>query len=143
MNEWFMVRRKERAIYTHNRIQPFRSASEVPTQIVGTSGPSTKHCSWRSQRWSTQLELELRRNVGTSGSRNFRQSGLPTHNRARGLSPRALGLPAPGTPDSHRDIQQAKVRRRAGGKVSKRRDFRHQTSGLPTTKSPQTMSKCS
>ena len=31
MNEWFFVRREERAIYTQRQIQPFRSESEVPT----------------------------------------------------------------------------------------------------------------
>ena len=37
MNEWCSVRREERAIYTHSKIQPFRSGSEVPTQIAETS----------------------------------------------------------------------------------------------------------
>ena len=37
MNEWLTVRREERAIYTHSKIQPFRSGSEVPTQIAETS----------------------------------------------------------------------------------------------------------
>jgi len=59
MNKWYPVRREERAIYTHSEIKPFRSGSKVPTQIAGTSGPSVKHCSRHSQRWSTQLELEL------------------------------------------------------------------------------------
>ena len=73
MYEWLTVRRDERAIYTYSRIQPFRSASEVPTQIARTSGPSTKHCLWRSQRWSTQPEPEL-----LVECLNFRQSGLLT-----------------------------------------------------------------
>ena len=40
MNESMMVRREERAIYTHSKIQLFRSGSEVPTQIAETFGPS-------------------------------------------------------------------------------------------------------
>ena len=94
MNKWFTVIEEERAMYTHSEIQTFRSESEVPTQIAGTSGPSVKHCSRRSQRWSTQLELEL-----LVECQNFWQSGLPTHvgtpelELSQGLSPKALGLP--------------------------------------------------
>jgi len=69
MNEWVTVRRDERDIYTHRQNQPFRSESEVPTQIAGTSGSTQKHCSRRQSTELARILSELPAVVETSGFR--------------------------------------------------------------------------
>ena len=59
MNEWVMVRREERAIYTHRQIKPFRSESKVPTQIAETSGTMQKYCTYRQSTRLAHISSEL------------------------------------------------------------------------------------
>ena len=74
--------------------QPFRSTSEVPTQIpeVPTTTENTVHN--ESEVHGRKSVSELPANVGTSDGRNSR---------------RASGLPTVGTPDGRRDFRRAQL----------------------------------
>ena len=73
-----VVRREERAIYTHRQIQPFRSASKVPTQIAGTSSSIVEHYSNMQTTGLARLSSELPAATETFGfHQDFRQIDEP------------------------------------------------------------------
>jgi len=133
------------------KIQPFRSTSEVPTQIpeVPTTTENTVHN--ESEVHGRKSVSELPANVGTSDGRNSRRSsGLPTSTVNQTASTAEAGTPGSGqvsvgTPGERRDFRwtelpanvgtsdvhrQRAVRSTGAGTPGKGRDFR--LSGVPT-----------
>ena len=97
------------------KIEPFRSTSEVPTQIPGlpTYEENTVHN--RSEVRVCKSVSELLTNVGTSDGHHFRRtSGLPTgtvnqtDNTAEARTP-GLGQVTVGTPGERRDFRRSKL----------------------------------
>ena len=97
------------------KIEPFRSTSEVPTQIPGlpTYEENTVHN--RSEVRVCKSVSELLTNVGTSDGHHFRRtSGLPTGtvnqtaNTAEAGTP-GLGQVSVGTPGERRDFRRAQT----------------------------------
>jgi len=131
------------------KIQPFRSTSEVPTQIpeVPTTTENTVHN--ESEVHGRKSVSELPANVGTSDGRNSRRSsGLPTSTVNQTASTAEAGTPglgqvSVGTPGERRDFRRAQTASsqkhrcrdswlRSGlptvGSSDLRRDFRHRKS---------------
>ena len=97
------------------KIEPFRSTSEVPTQIPGlpTYEENTVHN--RSEVRVCKSVSELLTNVGTSDGHHFRRtSGLPTGtvnqtaNTAEAGTP-GLGQPSVGTPGERQDFRRSEL----------------------------------
>ena len=97
------------------KIEPFRSTSEVPTQIPGlpTYEENTVHN--RSEVRVCKSVSELLTNVGTSDGQHFRRtSGLPTGtvnqtaNTAEARTP-GLGQVSVGTPGERWDFRRAQT----------------------------------
>jgi len=97
------------------KIEPFRSTSEVPTQIPGlpTYEENTVHN--RSEVRVCKSVSELLTNVGTSDGHHFRRtSGLPTGtvnqtaNTAEAETP-GLGQVSVGTPGERRDFRRSEL----------------------------------
>ena len=87
------------------KIEPFRSTSEVPTQIPGlpTYEENTVHN--RSEVRVCKSVSELLTNVGTSDGHHFRRtSGLPT-----GTVNQTANTAEAGTPGEHRDFRRAQT----------------------------------
>ena len=131
------------------KIQPFRSTSEVPTQIpeVPTTTENTVHN--ESEVHGRKSVSELPANVGTSDGRNSRRSsGLPTCTVNQTASTAEAGTPglgqvSVGTPGERRDFRRSElptfvgtfdehrqraVRSTGAGTPGLGRDFRHRKS---------------
>jgi hypothetical protein len=130
-------------------IQPFRSTSEVPTQILGLPTLIENTVHKESKVSACKSVSELPANIGTSDGRKFRRtSGLPmsavnqTASTADAGTP-GLGQVSVGTPDERWDFRRAQTASsqmhgcwdswlRSGlpsvGSSNLRRDFQHRKS---------------
>ena len=93
------------------KIQPFRSTSEVPTQISGLPTITENTVHKESEVRACKSVSELPANVGTSDGRNSRRSsGLPTSTVNQTASTAEAGTPglgqvSVGTPGERRDFR--------------------------------------
>ena len=106
------------------KTEPFRSTSEVPTQISGLPTLTENTVHKESEVSACKSVSELSTNVGTSDVRSKPNS---QHNRCRdsrlGLgqcrnSRRTSGLPTVGTPGERRDFRRAQTASQLEAQVS-------------------------